>query len=87
MTECKNLSPWLRIFAQQTEAFARVAAVEDNLTKVADNQQGIQQDLTDTMLRLESQQMYSRKQTVMLTGDAIQPPKDDEITRDYVRAK
>jgi len=31
--------------------------------------------------------MYSRKQTVMLTGDAIQPPKDDEITRDHVRAK
>lgn len=63
--------------------FGRLVGVEDNLTTMKDQQHDLQHDAADTMLRLEGHQMYSRKQTLMITGEASALPTDDEVTRDY----
>ena len=62
------------------ETTVRVEAVEDNLCKVKAEQIELGQDLTLTMLRLEEQQMYTRKQTLLLTGSAVELPARGEDT-------
>ena len=66
------------------EAVVRVEAVEENLCLVKAEQKELEHDLTTTMLRLEGQQMYSRKQTLLLTGSAVALPVRGEDTRDVV---
>ena len=70
--------------ARQTESFVRLEAVEDNLCQVSAEQQQLQEDQARLMLSMEGQQMYSRKQTLLLTGDAVRPPLQGEDTRKYV---
>ena len=48
---------------------------------IATEQQVLQHDQASLMLRLETQQMYSRKQTLLLTGPAIYPPTRGEDIR------
>ena len=67
--------------AQHNEAFTRVESVEENLCQLTDAQQELQYDQASIMLRLESQQMYSRKQTLLLTGPAVEPPSRGEDVR------
>ena len=64
------------------ETVVRVEAVEENLCLVKSEQKELEHDLTSTMLRLEGQQMYSRKQTLLLTGSAVALPVRGEDTRD-----
>ena len=66
------------------ETVVRVEAVEDNLCLIKTEQRDLERDLTSTMLRLEGQQMYSRKQTLLLTGAAVEIPVRGEDTRDVV---
>lgn len=66
------------------ETNVRLEAVEENLCTVKAEQKELEQDLTTTMLRLEGQQMYSRKQTLLLTGSAVEMPVRGEDTRDVV---
>ena len=66
------------------ETNVRVEAVEENLCSVKSEQKELERDLTATMLRLEGQQMYSRKQTLLLTGSAVEMPVRGEDTRDVV---
>ena len=68
----------------QGEATIRVEAVEDNLCSVKAEQNELAIDLTATMLRLEGQHMYSRKQTLLLTGSSVEMPVRGEDTRDVV---
>ena len=70
--------------ARQTETFVRLEAVEDNLCQVSAEQQQLQEDQAHLMVSLEGQQMYSRKQTLLITGDAVQSPVQGEDTRKYV---
>ena len=60
--------------ARHSEACVRVESVEENLCQLSEGQQDLQYDQANIMLRLESQQMYSRKQTLLLTGPAVEPP-------------
>ena len=66
------------------ESFVRLEAVEDNLCQVSAEQQQLQEDQARLMLSVEGQQMYSRKQTLLLTGDAVKSPEQGEDTRKYV---
>ena len=66
------------------ESVVRIEAVEDNLCNVKADQKELEHDLTSTMLRLEGQQMYTRKQTLLLTGSAVEMPTRGEDTRDVV---
>ena len=66
------------------ETTVRVEAVEDNLCSVKSDLKELEHDLTATMLRLEGQQMYTRKQTLLLTGSAVELPVRGEDTRDVV---
>ena len=69
---------------QQSEAYERIEAVEDNLCSLAAEQLTLSTDQTNMMLRLEAQQQYSRKQTLLVTGDAVKMPEQGEDTRKYV---
>ena len=73
-----------KLEANQTESLVRIEGVEDNLCQVTAEQQQLQEDQAGLMLTVECQQMYTRKQTLLLTGDAVQPPSADEDTRKYV---
>lgn len=73
-----------RLEADKTESFVRIEAVEDNLCKVTTEQQQMQEDQANLMLSMESQQMYTRKQTLLLTGQAVEPPAVGEDIRKYV---
>ena len=66
------------------ETTTRVEAVEENLCLLKSEQKELEQDLTSTMLRLEGQQMYNRKQTLLLTGSAVELPVRGEDTREVV---
>ena len=67
--------------ARHSEACVRVESVEENLGQLMEGQQELQHDQASLMLRLESQQMYSRKQTLLLTGPAVGPPSRGEDVR------
>lgn len=67
--------------AQHNEACVRVESVEENLCQLTEAQQELQYDQASVMLRLEAQQMYSRKQTLLLTGPAVEPPSRGEDVR------
>ena len=60
--------------AKHDESCVRVESVEENLCQLSDVQREMQFDQASIMLRLESQQMYSRKQTLLVTGPAVEPP-------------
>lgn len=60
--------------AQQNDTFVRVEGVEENLCELRDEQVVLQNDQASMMLRLEGQQQYSRKQTLLLTGSAVELP-------------
>ena len=66
------------------ETAIRVEAVEENLCQVRAEQKDLEQDVTAMMLRLESQQMYSRKQTLLFTGSAVELPLRGEDPREVV---
>ena len=66
------------------EALVRLEGVEDNLCQLSAEQQELQHDQASLMLRLEAQEMYSRKQTLLLTGPAICPPTRGEDIRSIV---
>ena len=68
----------------QSENLTRLEAVEDNLCQVTAEQLELQQDQADLTVRLEAQQMYSRKQTLLLTGKAVEGPTRGENIRLYV---
>ena len=70
--------------ARHSEACVRVESVEENLGQLMEGQQELQHDQASLMLRLESQQMYSRKQTLLLTGPAVGPPSRGEDVRGIV---
>ena len=70
--------------AQNGESLIRLEAVEENLCQLATEQQELQHDQASLMLRLEAQQMYSRKQTLLLTGPAVCPPTRGEDIRGIV---
>ena len=73
-----------KLEADRNESYVRIEAVEDNLCQVTAEQQQLQQDQAGLMLTVESQQMYTRKQTLLLTGQAVEQPTADEDTRKYV---
>ena len=60
--------------ARHDESCVRVESVEEHLCQLSDAQREMQYDQASIMLRLESQQMYSRKQTLLVTGPAVEPP-------------
>ena len=68
----------------QTDTLTRLEGVEDNLCQVTSEQLELQQDQADLAVRLEAQQMYSRKQTLLLTGDAVSSQTRGENVRHYV---
>ena len=70
--------------ARHNEACIRVESVEENLCQLSEGQQELQYDQASLMLRLESQQMYSRKQTLLLTGSAVGLPTRGEDIRGIV---
>ena len=70
--------------SNQDETLTRLEGVEDNLCQVTSDQLELQQDHADLAVRLESQQMYSRKQTLLLTGQAVEPQTRGENIRHYV---
>ena len=70
--------------ARHNEACIRVESVEENLCQLSEGQQELQYDQASLMLRLESQQMYSRKQTLLLTGSAVCLPTRGEDIRGIV---
>lgn len=70
--------------ARHDEACTRVEAVEENLCQLTEGQRELQYDQASLMLRLESQQMYSRKQTLLLTGSAVGLPTRGEDVRGIV---
>ena len=50
------------------EACIRVESVEENLCQLTESQKELQYDQASLMLRVESQQMYSHKQTLLVAG-------------------
>ena len=66
---------------QQSEELMRIESVEENLCEVRSEQQEIRDDQASVMLRLEGQQMYSRKQTLLVTGEAVKEPMKGEDVR------
>ena len=70
--------------ARHSEACIRVESVEENLCQLTEGHQELQYDQASLMLKLEAQQMYSRKQTLLLTGPAVGPPTRGEDTRGIV---
>ena len=68
----------------QTETVTRLEGVEDNLCQVTAEQLELQRDQADLAVRLEGQQMYSRKQTLLITGQAVELPTRGENVRQYV---
>ena len=66
---------------QQSETLVRVESVEENLCDVKSEQQEIRDDQANMMLRLESHEMYSRKQTLLVTGEAVRDPNRGEDVR------
>ena len=69
---------------QQSEGLVRIEAVEENLCELKTDQQEIRDDQANMMLRLESQQMYTRKQTLLVTGEAVKEPVKGEDVRKTV---
>lgn len=67
----------------QGETLTRLEGVEDNLCQVTADQLELQQDQAELTLRLEAQQMYSRKQTLLLTGQAVEGQVRGENIRQY----
>ena len=67
-----------------SETVTRLEGVEDNLCQVTSEQLELQQDQADLAIRLEAQQMYSRRQTLLLTGQAVGPQTRGENLRRYV---
>ena len=59
---------------EQSETLVRVESVEENLCDVKPEQQEIRDDQANMMLRLVSHEMYSRKQTLFVTGEAVRDP-------------
>ena len=70
--------------SNQDETLTRLEGVEDNLCQVTSEQLELQRDQADLAVRLEAQQMYSRKQTLLLTGQAVEPQTRGENIRQYV---
>ena len=70
--------------AKHNESCIRVESVEENLCQLTEGQRELQYDQASLMLKLESQQMYSRKQTLLLTGPAVGLPTRGEDTRGIV---
>lgn len=70
--------------SNQVESFARVEAVEENLCTVASEQKELEKDQASLLLRVEQQQQYSRKQTLLLSGPAVQMPTRGENIRGVV---
>ena len=70
--------------SNQDETLTRLEGVEDNLCQVTSEQLELQRDQADLAVRLEAQQMYSRKQTLLLTGQAVEPQARGENIRQYV---
>ena len=68
----------------QSETLTRLEGVEDNLCQVTSEQLELQHDQAQLSVRLEGQQMYSRKQTLLLTGDAVEGQTRGENIRLYV---
>ena len=66
---------------QQSETLIRIESVEENLCEIKSEQHEIQDDMASMMIRLESQQMYSRKQTLLVTGEAVKDPTRGEDVR------
>ena len=67
----------------QSEATVRIEAVEENLCEVKSIQQEQQDDQASMLLRLEGAQMYSRKQTLLITGPAVGGATRGEDVRSY----
>ena len=67
-----------------SETLTRLEGVEDNLCQVTSEQHELQRDQADLAVRLEAQQMYSRKQTLLLTGQAVESQTRGENIRNYV---
>lgn len=67
----------------QSEATVRIEAVEENLCEVKSIQQEQQDDQASMLLRLEAAQMYSRKQTLLITGPAVGGATRGEDVRSY----
>ena len=71
---------------QQSETLVRVESVEENLCEVKAEQQEIRDDQAGMMLRLESHEMYSRKQTLLVTGEAVKEPvKGEDVRRTVIQ--
>ena len=81
----ENLEASLEVLGlQQSEGLTRIESVEENLCEVKTEQQEIRDDQASMMMRLETQQMYSRKQTLLVTGDAVKGPEKGEDVRKTV---
>ena len=73
-----------RLDLSQSETVVRLEAVEENLCETKAQCQEIQHDQANIMISLESQQMYSRKQTLLISGEGVGLPERGEDTRKRV---
>ena len=69
---------------RHSETLVRLEAVEENLCQVKTECLELRQDQSNLMIDLELQQMYSRKQTLLITGEAVKNPERGEDVRKLV---